>query len=431
MTAIATAPVVEQRRDRRTWSLRTSFWAVVAAQVLLLAASNFPTPLFPIYERQYGFSSGMVTLLFGVYVVALIPSMLTLGRLTDRIGRRPSLVAGIAITAVSSLAFASARNVGWLFAGEVLYGIAGGLVMSSASVAIRELHPKQNVASGALAATLAAAAGLTLGPLVSGFLASVSPWPTVAPYALDIAVAITLAVVLLRIPETKPNHPAPARRPPALHVPTEIRGAFISTALAGGAAWMLTGWVFGLSPSFLHEELNVHITQPVVSGLFAALAVFSNAVGQFTFRRRGDVRSLRVALVVMVSGMAVIAASTLVDSLALALVGAVVAGGGAGVVQMSTMGTILRIAPAHARGGVTSAFLTVGYVGLSLPVIVAGLSADRFGLGVVTGWYLLALVAVVAVAVGIAHHAAEPTEAIDPAPTHEAAAANVACLATS
>ena len=75
--------------------------------------------------------------------------MLTLGRITDRVGRRPALVAGMAITAVSSIAFAAARNVGWLFAGEIIYGIAAGLVMSATTVTIRELHPKQH-AGGAL-----------------------------------------------------------------------------------------------------------------------------------------------------------------------------------------------------------------------------------------------------------------------------------------
>ena len=72
--------------ERRTWSLRTSFWLVIGAQVLLFAGSNFPTPLFPIYEQRYGFGSGVVTLLFGVYVVALIPTLLVLGRVADRIG---------------------------------------------------------------------------------------------------------------------------------------------------------------------------------------------------------------------------------------------------------------------------------------------------------------------------------------------------------
>jgi MFS family permease len=383
---------------RTTWSLRTSFWLVVAAQTVMVAASNFPTPLFPLYERQYGFSSGVVTLLFGSYVLALIPSMLTLGRLADRVGRRPVLVAGIAVSAVSSLAFASARSVGWLFAGEVIYGLAGGMVMSCASVAIRELHPRQDVKRAALVATLAFATGLTAGPLLSGLLASVTPWPTVAPYALDIALAVVLAAALLRIPETRPARPVTSVRAPALHVPAAIRPAFVATALAGATAWMATGWVFGLSPSFLHAELSVHITDPVVSGLFAALMVASNGVAQLTFRRAGSLGSRRTALAVMVAGMALITASAGVGSLALALLGAVVAGAGAGVVQMGTMATMLRIAPVNARGGVMSAFFTVCYLAMSVPVVVAGLTADRFGLAVVTWWYLGALAVLVAAA---------------------------------
>ena len=124
-----------------TWSLRTSFGLVVAAQVLLFAGSNLPTPLFPIYEHRYGFGSGVVTLLFGVYVGVLIPALMLLGPITDRIGRRPLLVAGIAVTTISSAIFAAARSVEWLFAGEIIYGIGSALVMACVSVAIRELHP--------------------------------------------------------------------------------------------------------------------------------------------------------------------------------------------------------------------------------------------------------------------------------------------------
>ena len=80
-----------------------------------------------------------------------------------------------------------------------------------------------------------------------------------------------------------------------------------------------------------------------------------------------------------------------------------ITGLGAGVVQMNTMGTILQMAPAHARAGVTSAFLTVCYVALSLPVVVAGLSAEGLGLGVVTGWYLAALAVLVGAASIVAH----------------------------
>ena len=136
--ALIPPPEAVAGAGRRTWSRRTSFWLAIATQVLVLAASNFPTPLFPIYAQRYHFGAATVTLLFSVYVAALIPAMLTLGRITDRVGRRPALVAGMAITAVSSVAFAAARNVGWLFAGEIIYGIAAGLVMSATTVTIRE-----------------------------------------------------------------------------------------------------------------------------------------------------------------------------------------------------------------------------------------------------------------------------------------------------
>src|SRR6516225_8913952 len=182
LTLTATRPVP-------AWSLRTGFALVVAAQILLFAGSNLPTPLFPIYAQQYGFGSATVTLLFGSYVAVLIPALLFVGTMSDRIGRRPLLVSGIAITVVSSIAFAAARSVGWLFAGEMIYGIGAALVMSCVSVAIRELHPRAHVASAALAASVAMAVGLTLGPLISGLLASATPWPTTAPYVLDIVLA--------------------------------------------------------------------------------------------------------------------------------------------------------------------------------------------------------------------------------------------------
>jgi MFS family permease len=411
-----TAPPV----SRTTWSLRTSFWLVVMAQVLLFAGSNLPTPLFPIYEHHYGFGSGMVTLLFVAYVVSLMPTLLLLGRVADRIGRRPLLAAGIAITVLSSIAFATAQNLSWLFAGEVIYGFGSGLVMSCVAVAIRELHPRQHVAGGALAASVAAAAGLTAGPLVSGLLASTTPWPTVSPYVLDIVLATVLAAALLRIPETRPARPAPrlertpAPRAPIVHVPAEIRTSFVANAFAGAAGFSVVGWVFGLSPSYLHEQLHIHITQPVVAGLFAALVVLTNGLTQLVLRRHHSSAAMQLSLVGVTTGMGLMAASTIVNSLPVAIVGGIVAGAGAGISQMNALATIQRIAPEHARGGVTSAYFTLCYIAMSLPVLAAGVAADRFGLGVVTGWYFAGLVLLAGTALAFVRRAARgPVDAVD------------------
>jgi hypothetical protein len=171
---------------------------------------------------------------------------------------------------------------------------------------------------------------------------------------------------------------------------------------------MVVGWVFGLSPSYLHEELHVHITEPVVAGLFAAVVVAMNGVAQLAFRRFRSPGSMRIALAGVVVGMGVMASSTLVDSLLVAIAGALIAGLGTGVAQMNAMATIQHVAPAHPRAAVTSAYFTACYLGLSVPVVVAGVAADRFGLGAVTDAFFAALTAFVGVLLVWARHVADP-----------------------
>jgi MFS family permease len=404
--AVSEVPAV--RRSRlvrprltRAWSLRTSFGLVVATQVLLFAGSNIPTPLFPLYEQRYGFGPGTVTALFAVYVVPLIPTLLLVGRIADRIGRRPLLASGIALTVLSSIAFATAQSLAWLFAGELVYGVGSGLVMSVVAVAIRELHPGQDVTRASLAASVAAVAGLTLGPLVSGFLAWAAPWPTVSPYLLDILLATLLAVALLGIPETRPElrpGSTPARTP-LVHVPREIRFAFVPVAVAGAVSFMVVAWVLGLSPSYLNERLHVHLTQPVVTGSFAALVLLVSGAAQIFLRRHHGPRVLRAALTAAAAGMGVIAASGFVGSLAVAIAGAVLVGVGTGVAQMNALASIQHLAPVHARSGVTSAYFTLCYLAMSVPLIVAGEAAETLGLRAVTTWYFVGLAVFVASAV--------------------------------
>jgi MFS family permease len=172
---------------------------------------------------------------------------------------------------------------------------------------------------------------------------------------------------------------------------------------------MVGGWVFGLSPSFLHEELNIHITRPLVGGLFAALVVFTTGASQLVLRRRHGRRPTTLALLAVVVGMGMIAASSTVTSLAVAIIGGIIAGVGAGIAQMNAMAAVQHIAPLHARSSVMSTYTTLCYVAISLPVIIAGLAADRFGLAAVTGWYFVGVVLVVAVALCFLHRT-DPSE---------------------
>jgi MFS family permease len=379
---------------RPRWSPRTSFWLVVAAQVLLFAGSNLPTPLFPIYEQRYRFDSGAVTLLFAVYVAAVLPVLIYVGPVADRIGRRPLLTAGMAITAISSAAFVVANGLPWLFAGEIIYGVGSALVMSCVAVAIRELHPRHDATAGALAASVAAAVGLTLGPLASGLLAWLTPWPTTTPFAVDIVAAAILAGALCRIAETRPATTTLSASTAIIHVPAELRTAFFSAAIPGAASFMLVGWVFALSPSYLHDLLGVPTSQPVVAGLFAAFVMLTNGAAQLLLRRHHHSGAVRAGLIGIVFGTAVIAGSAIVNSVPVAIAGGVIAGIASGIAQMNAMASIQQLAPPEARGSVLSSYFVLCYLALSLPVVLAGEAADRFGLVAATAGYLLALTVV-------------------------------------
>src|ERR1700722_11015525 len=94
--------------------------------VSFLAASSAPTPLYSVYAAHWGFSPLATTVVFGVYAVAVLAALLTFGRISDHIGRRPVLLAGLALQAVAMVVFATAGDLGTLLAARVVQGLAAG-----------------------------------------------------------------------------------------------------------------------------------------------------------------------------------------------------------------------------------------------------------------------------------------------------------------
>ena len=74
----------------------------------MMAGSNVATPLYAVYEREFGFSSAVLTLVFATYALVLAPSLLLFGQLSDRLGRRRVMAAGFA-TATLGLVAVRAR----------------------------------------------------------------------------------------------------------------------------------------------------------------------------------------------------------------------------------------------------------------------------------------------------------------------------------
>ena len=70
--------------------------------VVLFVGAGAPTPLYVVYEREYGFSAIVLTLVFAVYVVALLGAFVVAGRLSDHIGRRPVLLIALPVNILAA-----------------------------------------------------------------------------------------------------------------------------------------------------------------------------------------------------------------------------------------------------------------------------------------------------------------------------------------
>src|SRR6185312_6035159 len=111
----ALPPFVPFRRLHRP----AAFWWVAVLLVLMLAASGVPSPLYRVYQEEFGFSSGVLTTIFGIYALALLASLLVVGALSDHVGRRPVLVAAFLLEAIAMVLFLASDGVGWLLAARV------------------------------------------------------------------------------------------------------------------------------------------------------------------------------------------------------------------------------------------------------------------------------------------------------------------------
>ena len=107
-----------------SWRLsgRPAVFVLASLIVALLASSAAPTPLYAIYQAQWHFTPITTTVVFGVYAMAVLAALLTLGKLSDHVGRRPVLLTAIAVHAGSLVIFATASGVPALLSARVVQG---------------------------------------------------------------------------------------------------------------------------------------------------------------------------------------------------------------------------------------------------------------------------------------------------------------------
>ena len=369
-----------------------TFAAVAAIVVLFLAASSAPSPLYVVYQQQWGFTASVLTLVFAIYVVGLLGSLLVVGALSDHLGRRPVLGAAIALETVALVLFLLADNVIALSAARLLQGIATGAAMTTLGATLVDLEPAHARGRAGVVNSVAPTAGLALGALGCGALVEFGPSPTRFVYAILLAGMVVAAVVVARMPETSPRRPgAVASLRPRVGIPARLRADAVPLVPVMIASWALGGLYLSLGPSVTAGLFGLH--NHLVGGVVVTLLCGTGALTAYLLRSRPAPALLAPASVLLAVGTLATLMGISTDLIALAALGTVLAGIGFGAAALATFGTFARIAQPHERGALFAAAFVISYVAFSVPAVIAGFAGTAFGLRITAEVYAVVVIA--------------------------------------
>jgi predicted MFS family arabinose efflux permease len=367
-------------------SRRASFWLVGAMILLFFLASAVPSPLYVVYQQEWRFSATTLTLVFAVYVLALLAALLTVGGLSDFIGRRPVLVGALALEAGSMVLFLAADSVTWLYAARVVQGVATGAAAGTLSAALADLAPPSRPRNGALLNAVAPAIGLAFGALISGLVLDHVSSPTDLLFTVLVGVFVALSLSALVLPGIDQRRPgALASLRPRVAIPPRVRGAFLVVTPALVASWALGGLYLSLGGSIAVGILGLH--QHVSGGLVIFTLTGMGALTGLVLNRWTPERVMTLGCWALIVGLGLTLVALDTTSTALFFVGTAIAGIGFGASFQGAFRTLTVLALPEERAELFASLFTVSYIAFSVPAIVAGLAITQYGLRPVANAY--------------------------------------------
>ncbi|WP_414940331.1 MFS transporter [Amycolatopsis sp. cmx-11-51] len=366
-------PSVERSRGPLAAVTAFAFWAV-------MVGTTVPTALYPLYKSQFAFGSLAVTILFAVYAVGVVAGLLVFGRVSDQVGRKPVVFAAVLLAAVAAVVFLTAQGLPGLLVGRVLSGFSAALVTGAATAGIMELFPLARKGRAPIVTLLSNMGGLACGNLIAGLLADTGIAPLRLPWIVHGGLLLIALVSQAFVPETVTVTGKLKLAPQKLHVPREIRGVFLRSAMTGGAGFAVLGVLTAVTGILLASEL--HLTSPALTGFVVFLAFACTALGQLVLRRMRPAIALPVACSALILASVLVALAVLAASLTALLLAAVATGFGTGIAIGCGMLAITTGAAPQLRGAAVSTFFAILYGMLSLPAVGVGVLIQLSGLRV-------------------------------------------------
>ena len=367
------------RHARAAWRLpplskTAAFYLQASVILFFLAGSSAPTPLYALYQAAWGFSPITITVVFGIYAVAVLAALLVLGGLSDYVGRRPILLAATLLQAVAMAIFATAHGVGALILARVIQGLSTGAAAGAVGAGMLDLDR----AKGTLANAVGPMLGTATGALASGLMVVFLPAPTVLIYVVLGAIFLAQAVGVSAMPESVTLRPgALASLRPQFHLPAHARVPMLLAVPALVAAWSLVGFYGSLGPTLVRRLVGSG--SPALGGLVLFAMAGSGALAVLLTRQRPARFLTLFGTATLMTGVAVTLLAIARASVGVLFVGTAIAGTGFGGTFQGAIRSVIPLAAPHQRAGVLSVLYVVAYLAMGAPAVLAGVGVVHGG----------------------------------------------------
>lgn len=349
---------------------------------MMSTGTSFTAPLFPLYQEQYRLSSLQITILFAMYAIFLLPTLLIVGSRGSGWGLKRVLRISILLSILATLLFMASHQAWLVYGARMLEGIAYGSFTGTAVAFLLKHTSKEKTGKAILLSGMAVSVGFGLGPALAGLIIEyLHLMPLRAPFWLLTVLLLSAWVSLETLQDEDFQARKERRRATSisLGVSNDIKPHFWSfSALPVFTLFTLNGTVLSLIPSFVKNV--IHTSNLAVSGLLILLLMGGGTMMQMLPWFKQPVVRLRIGIALLACGAWLVVLSGTSGSISLMWIGVLVQALGSGWTFQISLRLAGELPNASERPKVITTYYFAGYIGFIVPIVGVGLLSYLFDL---------------------------------------------------
>ncbi len=345
--------------------------------MLILAAASAPTPLYQLFQSEFHFSTLMLTLIFSVYALSLLGTLLIAGSISDYVGRKPVVLASLCLMILAMMTFYFSNSTSHLLFARTAQGIGTALATSTLCAIIIEIDEKK----GAKVNSFAPMTGMGLGMIITCSVFTFTQTPLKTVFLVLIILMVCALLFLSFTTETACSKKGALKSLRAsICIPKGSRNKLAAISPINIALWMLSGFYLSLMPSLILDSIeNTNIW--VNGSAFLMLTLFASGATLIAEKIK---HAMLIGIVLLLFGVTLILSGVNQSIAILILMGSMSSGIGFGYCFMNELSFLLKGVDFKAKGELITVFYIESYLAFCIPIILTSLAMNIFNISLVS-----------------------------------------------